>query len=127
MQTKYKTDDLRICATKEVIAPDQVHNEMPISEAAAKTTLQARQDIHNILVGKDDRLVVVVGPCSIHETAAAQEYARLLKVVNDELKDDLLITSVEEVSINDTVELKLRDGGIQSKVLKKYHDKKTII
>ena len=43
------------------------------------------------------------------------------------LKDDLLITSVEEVSINDTLELKLRDGGIQSKVLKKYHDKKTII
>lgn len=91
MQTKYKTDDLRICATKEVIAPVQVHNEMPISETAAKTTLQARQDIHNILVGKDDRLVVVVGPCSIHDTEAAHEYARLLKVVKDELKDDLLI------------------------------------
>lgn len=91
MQTKYKTDDLRICATKEVIAPDQVHNEMPISEEAAKTTLQARQDIHNILTGKDDRLVVVVGPCSIHDTEAAQEYARRLKVVKDELKDDLLI------------------------------------
>ena len=91
MQTKYKTDDLRICETKEVIAPVQVHNEMPISDAAAKTTLQARQDIHNILVGKDDRLVVVVGPCSIHDTEAAQEYARRLKVVKDELKDDLLI------------------------------------
>ena len=91
MQIKYKTDDLRICATQEVIAPVQVHNEMPISEAAAKTTLQARQDIHNILIGKDDRLVVVVGPCSIHDTEAAQEYARLLKAVKDELKDDLLI------------------------------------
>lgn len=91
MQTKYKTDDLRICATKEVIAPAQVHNEMPISEAAAKTTLQARQDIHNILIGNDDRLVVVVGPCSIHESEAAHEYARLLKIVKDELKDDLLI------------------------------------
>ena len=91
MQTKYKTDDLRICETKEVIAPLQVHDEMPISDAAAKTTLQARQDIHNILTGKDDRLVVVVGPCSIHDTVAAQEYARRLKVVKDEFKDDLLI------------------------------------
>lgn len=91
MQTKYKTDDLRICETKEVIAPVQVHDEMPISDAAAKTTLQARQDIHNILTGKDDRLVVVVGPCSIHDTVAAQEYARRLKVVKDEFKDDLLI------------------------------------
>jgi len=91
MQTKYKTDDLRICETKEVIAPVQVHDEMPISDTAAKTTLQARQDIHNILTGKDDRLVVVVGPCSIHDTIAAQEYARRLKVVKDEFKDDLLI------------------------------------
>ncbi len=91
MQTKYKTDDLRICETKEVIAPVQVHDEMPISDTAAKTTLQARQDIHNILTGKDDRLVVVVGPCSIHDTVAAQEYARRLKVVKDEFKDDLLI------------------------------------
>ncbi|MFA6162717.1 MAG: 3-deoxy-7-phosphoheptulonate synthase AroG [Methylobacter sp.] len=91
MQTKYKTDDLRICETKEVIAPVQVHDEMPISDTAAKTTLQARQDIHNILTGKDDRLVVVVGPCSIHDTVAAQEYARRLRVVKDEFKDDLLI------------------------------------
>jgi 3-deoxy-7-phosphoheptulonate synthase len=91
MHTKYNTDDLRICATKEVIAPVQVHTEMPISEAAAQTTALARQDIHKILFGLDDRLVVVVGPCSIHDPVAAHEYARLLKSVMDELKDDLMI------------------------------------
>lgn len=91
MHTKYNTDDLRICATKEVIAPVQVHTEMPISETAAQTTALARQDIHKILAGLDDRLVVVVGPCSIHDPIAAHEYARLLKVVKDELVDDLVI------------------------------------
>lgn len=91
MQTKYNTDDLRICATKEVIAPVQVHTEMPISEAAAQTTLLARQDVHKILAGLDDRLVVVVGPCSIHDPIAAHEYARLLKGIKDELIDDLVI------------------------------------
>ncbi|EGW23513.1 3-deoxy-7-phosphoheptulonate synthase [Methylobacter tundripaludum] len=91
MHTKYNTDDLRICGTKEVIAPVQVHTEMPISEAAAQTTALARQDIHKILTGLDDRLVVVVGPCSIHDPIAAHEYARLLKAVKDELEDDLVI------------------------------------
>ena len=91
MQTKYNTDDLRICATKEVIPPVQVHDEMPINETAAQTTLQARAEIHNILTGDDDRLLVIVGPCSIHDPKAALEYAGLLKAVKDELKDDLLI------------------------------------
>ena len=91
MQTKYNTDDLRICATKEVIPPVQVHDEMPINEMAAQTTLQARAEIHNILTGDDDRLLVIVGPCSIHDPKAALEYAGLLKAIKDELKDDLLI------------------------------------
>ena len=91
MQTKYNTDDLRICATKEVIPPAQVHDEIPINETAAQTTLQARAEIHNILTGQDDRLLVVVGPCSIHDPKAALEYAGLLKVIKDELKDDLVI------------------------------------
>lgn len=91
MQTKYNTDDLRICATKEVIPPAQVHNEIPINETAAQTTLQARTEIHNILTNQDDRLLVVVGPCSIHDPRAALEYAGLLKAVKDELKDDLVI------------------------------------
>jgi len=91
MQTKYNTDDLRICATKEVIPPAQVHEEMPINETAAQTTLQARAAIHKILTGQDDRLLVVVGPCSIHDPLAALEYARHLKALKDELEDDLVI------------------------------------
>ncbi len=91
MQTKYNTDDLRICGIKEVIAPIQVHDELPITEVAAQTTLQARTEIHNILTGRDDRLLVVVGPCSIHDPVAAKEYARLLKGLKDETLDDLMI------------------------------------
>ena len=91
MQTKYNTDDLRICGIKEVIPPAQVHDEIPITENAAQTTLAARAEIHNILNGHDDRLLVVVGPCSIHDPKAALEYAGLLKAIKDELKDDLVI------------------------------------
>ena len=91
MHTKYNTDDLRICATKEVIAPAQVHDEMPMTDTAARTTLKARAEIHNILTGQDDRLLVVIGPCSIHDTKAALEYAQRLKTIKDELQDDLVI------------------------------------
>jgi 3-deoxy-7-phosphoheptulonate synthase len=91
MQTKYNTDDLRICETKEVIAPIQVHEELPITEAAAETTLAARAAIHDILTGADDRVLVVVGPCSIHDPVAAKDYAQHLKALKDELQDDLLI------------------------------------
>jgi 3-deoxy-7-phosphoheptulonate synthase len=91
MGTAYKTDDLRICGIREVIAPVQVHEEFPLSETAAQTTSEARSAVHRILAGEDDRLLVVVGPCSIHDTEAAKEYARLLKAAKDELCEDLLI------------------------------------
>jgi 3-deoxy-7-phosphoheptulonate synthase len=91
MQSKLNTEDLRIRETKEVIAPNQVHEEMPVSDLAAFTVLNARKDIHRILTGKDDRLLVVVGPCSIHDADAAHEYAAKLKVVKDQLQEDLLI------------------------------------
>ncbi len=88
---KYNTDDLRISGMKEVIAPVEVHAEIPLSEKAAQTTFQTRQAIHNILAGYDDRLVAVVGPCSIHDTKAAHEYAALLKNAMAEHEKDLLI------------------------------------
>ncbi len=88
---KFNTDDLRICGMKEVIPPVDVHTEMPLSDIAAQTTFQARQAIHNILKGDDDRLVVVVGPCSIHDTKAAHEYANLLKTAIEKYANDLLI------------------------------------
>ena len=88
---KYNTDDLRISGMKEVIAPVEVHAEIPLSEKAAQTTFQTRHAIHNILAGHDDRLVAVVGPCSIHDTKAAHEYAALLKNAMAEHEKDLLI------------------------------------
>jgi 3-deoxy-7-phosphoheptulonate synthase len=91
MQTNYNTDDLRICETKEVVPPIQVHDEIPMTETAAKTILETRAAIHNILVGEDDRLLVVIGPCSIHDTQAALEYAKRLRQIRDELQSDLLL------------------------------------
>ncbi|MEI6745805.1 MAG: 3-deoxy-7-phosphoheptulonate synthase [Methylococcaceae bacterium] len=91
MLQKYNTDDLRISGMKEVIAPVEVHAEISLSEKAAQTTFQTRHAIHNILAGHDDRLVAVVGPCSIHDTKAAHEYAALLKNAIAEHEKDLLI------------------------------------
>jgi 3-deoxy-7-phosphoheptulonate synthase len=91
MHSIYNTDDLRIIGMQEVIAPDQCHAEMPITESAANTTFSTRNDIHNILTKKDDRLLVIVGPCSIHDTHAALDYAKKLKVIKDELNESLVI------------------------------------
>jgi len=91
MSTRYKTDDLRILEIKEVIAPAEVLQEHPITERAAQVTATTRQAVHDILFDKDDRLLVVIGPCSIHDPEAALEYARRLIAVRDELADDLLI------------------------------------
>ena len=85
------TDDLRILDEKELITPAQLLDVLPISEKAAETTAKARRDIEKVLDGKDDRLVVIVGPCSIHDPKSALEYAARLKTIKDELADDLVI------------------------------------
>jgi 3-deoxy-7-phosphoheptulonate synthase len=86
-----RTDDTRIEQSDELLAPMQIMRELKASEAALKTTFQARNRIHDVLRGADDRLVVVVGPCSIHDPAAALDYARKLKTLADELQHDLAI------------------------------------
>ncbi len=91
MPKTYQTDDLRIREIREVIAPEEVHREFPVSETAGETTYHARQDIHRILHGEDDRLLVITGPCSIHNPDAAREYASRLKAVREELGNELLI------------------------------------
>lgn len=87
----YRTDDTRIEQGDELLAPMQIMREHKASERALKTTYQARSHIHDILRGADDRLLVVVGPCSIHDPAAAIDYAKNLKQVADELAHDLVI------------------------------------
>jgi 3-deoxy-7-phosphoheptulonate synthase len=86
-----RTDDLRIQQVNELISPEELIRDIAISDAAAETVAQARQTIHQILGGDDDRLVVVVGPCSIHDPAAALEYADLLKQAAEEWVDDLFV------------------------------------
>ena len=88
---KYKTDDLRITAMNEVISPEQLHKDCQISESASKLIFDTRTAIHDILNGKDDRLLVIIGPCSIHDPDAAREYATRLKDLKHELADDLLV------------------------------------
>ena len=85
------TDDLRILNEKELIAPEQLLEMQPITEVAAETTAKARKEIEAIMQGDDDRLVVIVGPCSIHDPKSALEYANGLKAIKDELADDLVI------------------------------------
>ena len=73
-----RTDDLRIREMKELTPPSHLIREFPCSERAAETVAESRIALHRILHGQDDRLMVVIGPCSIHDTKAAMEYARLL-------------------------------------------------
>jgi 3-deoxy-7-phosphoheptulonate synthase len=85
------TDDTRIVAMKELSPPEQVIDDFPITEAATRTVLSARGAVQNILRGEDDRLLVIVGPCSIHDPAAALDYAARLLPLGQALAKDLLV------------------------------------
>ncbi|WP_295895329.1 3-deoxy-7-phosphoheptulonate synthase AroG [uncultured Vibrio sp.] len=85
----FQTDDVRINKVKELLPPVAVLEKFPATETASSTTFQSREAISNILKDKDDRLLVIVGPCSIHDTEAAIEYGKKLKVLRDELGDRL--------------------------------------
>jgi 3-deoxy-7-phosphoheptulonate synthase len=87
----HPTDDLRIRSTKVVLPPVFLEEELPLTEQASSTVFQARNEIVNILRGSDSRLIVVVGPCSIHDTKAAGEYAGLLKGAISEFSQELRI------------------------------------
>ncbi|HSS99513.1 MAG TPA: 3-deoxy-7-phosphoheptulonate synthase, partial [Terriglobales bacterium] len=87
----HRTDDLRIKWTRVVLPPVFLEEEIPITEKAAATVFRTRTEIRDILSGKDHRPLVIVGPCSIHDTKAAREYAGLLKTAIDELSNDLLV------------------------------------
>ena len=83
------TDDLRIAQLKPLIPPAILMEELPISEKASHTVAAARDTLDAILAGADDRLVVVVGPCSIHDPQAALEYAARLRERATALSDEL--------------------------------------
>ena len=85
----YQNDDLRIRDIKELLPPVALLEKFPATDNAARTVARARDAIHQILQGEDDRLLVVIGPCSIHDPQAAKEYASRLLKLRDELKDEL--------------------------------------
>ena len=88
---KYNTDDRRILHRQELTSPQELLAEFALSESASSTVYHARSEIHNILNFEDDRILVVVGPCSIHDVDAAREYGERLVKVREQLGDDLLI------------------------------------
>lgn len=87
----YQTDDLRIKEIDELIPPVDLLNECATSRAAAATVWQTRQAVHKILHGADDRLLVIMGPCSIHDIKAAKEFAQRLSEAKTRLAEDLLV------------------------------------
>ena len=85
------TDDLRILDIKPLASPAQVMGDLPASDAIGALVSDSRQTIHRILHGDDDRLVVVIGPCSIHDPVAAMDYARRLAAQRDRFAGQLEI------------------------------------
>ena len=88
MQT---TDDLRIVAQKELLSPEQLINEFPLTGKASETVVEARSAMQDILHSRDDRIIVISGPCSIHDPEAAIEYAERLIKPLQKYKDKLLV------------------------------------
>lgn len=85
------TDNLRISKTRPLLAPAILEEEVPLTDASAALVRRSRSAVEAIIDGRDGRLLVVVGPCSIHDPAAAREYAQKLKIIADEVADELFV------------------------------------
>ena len=81
----------RVVEIEPLPTPAQVLADMPLSETAQRVVVESRDAIRDVLHGRDDRLLVIVGPCSVHDPRAALDYARRLSALNDDLGDELLI------------------------------------
>jgi 3-deoxy-7-phosphoheptulonate synthase len=86
-----RTDDLRITQVRPLIPPAILHEEIPVTERASNVVADTRAAIGNVLAGRDPRLVVVAGPCSIHDTACALEYATRLKGLAERYWGQLIV------------------------------------
>jgi len=84
-------DNVNVETMAEIPSPEEVHERLPLTDAAARTVLAARSALRAILDRKDRRLFVVVGPCSIHDPQAALDYARRLRALAEEVRDSLLL------------------------------------
>ncbi len=86
-----KTDELRTSLIENLVSPAQLAQQIPLSATTADFIMQSRQEIEAIIKGEDKRLLVIIGPCSIHDTSAAIDYAKRLKKLYDEYANELLI------------------------------------
>src|SRR6267378_2865268 len=86
-----KTRDLHVESNRPLLPPAILLEELPLGEAGSQVVSRAREEIIRILAGEDDRLFVVIGPCSVHDPAAALDYARRLRTQASELQADLRI------------------------------------
>ncbi|MFA5938305.1 MAG: 3-deoxy-7-phosphoheptulonate synthase [Sinimarinibacterium sp.] len=88
---RFVTENTRIKSISEVSTPAEIQAELPLTDAASRTTFNARREVQDLLHGRDDRLLVIVGPCSIHDTEAALDYARRLLPLREQLSKHLQI------------------------------------
>lgn len=91
VSTDASTENLHVAAFLSMPTPQQLHEQLPLTESAAQVITQGREALNKILRGEDKRRFVVVGPCSIHDPVAGMDYARRLKALADEVSDTLLI------------------------------------
>ncbi|BCU64959.1 3-deoxy-7-phosphoheptulonate synthase [Acinetobacter bouvetii DSM 14964 = CIP 107468] len=89
--TQSDIDDVNVKSIQPLVTPAELKKEVPLTETAYQTVLKGRETVRNILDGKDKRLFIVIGPCSIHDTVAAHEYADRLKVLSEKIKDTIYV------------------------------------
>ena len=102
---KYHTDDVRITGMQEVIAPDDLLAELPMKDQVSQLVFTTRSEISDIIHGRDHRLVVVVGPCSIHDPIAALEYADRITITDQDVSDAFFDRLKEFFDDDEIVEL----------------------
>lgn len=86
-----RLEDLNIASFTSLVTPTELKKDLPVSETVSNGVTESREIIKNIMDGKDHRLVIVIGPCSIHDTEAALDYARRLKKLSEKVSDSLYI------------------------------------
>lgn len=84
-------DDINVESIKPLITPNELKKQLPLSDKAHQTVLKGRQVVRDILDGKDKRLFIVIGPCSIHDPKAAHEYADRLQQLSEKIKDSIYV------------------------------------
>lgn len=86
-----KTDEFRTTLIENLVSPAELAQQIPLSDETAEFIIKSRREIEAIINGEDDRLLVIIGPCSIHDTKAAIDYANQLKTLHDKYQNELLI------------------------------------